>query len=272
MNETNELLFTESKSCSSLCSVTGSRLEIASLSILQFSILSIQNLTFSWRTMNEMHFSINRERSSITTTASIEYSFLIDSMRGIEPIETQPSKWKIRRILVEESMIDSNLIISILQLSHLLINWNPECFCLWIRPKEDSSTHNWVSCICSISYWQINLTVIEVREELNSGVSITRKDMSINDKVQSKWRISIIQHSSIPLFPFHERHIIIMNPIVHIDVIIEFIRNRTVGDNSNTTLEWEEEMKSTFWLSFLIYLELIMVCDMNRVDPLHRWG
>ena len=97
---------------------------------------------------------------------------------------------------------------------------------------------NVVPFVDSISNRQIHLTLIKLREELNSGISITRIDMCINDKVQSKGRIGIIQHSSIPLFPFHYWYIIFMNSIDHINVIIEFIRNRTVGDNSNSTLEW----------------------------------
>lgn len=98
--------------------------------------------------------------------------------------------------------------------------------------------HNITPFVDSISNRQIHLTLIKLREELNSGISITRIDMCINDKVQSKGRIGIIQHSSIPLFPFHYWYIIFMNSIDHINVIIEFIRNRTVGDNSNSTLEW----------------------------------
>ena len=134
-------------------------------------------------------------------------------------------------------MIDSTLIIWIIQSSHCLIYFNPEGFCLWIGSKQNSSTPNVVPFVDSISNRQIHLTLIKLREELNSGISITRIDMCINDKVQSKGRIGIIQHSSIPLFPFHYWYIIFMKSIDHINVIIEFIRNRTVGDNSNSTLE-----------------------------------
>ena len=57
--------------------------------------------------------------------------------------------------------------------------------------------------------------------------------MGIENIVESERRICVVQHSSIPLTSIDIGNISFINVIENIDRVIEFMRNITIGNNSN---------------------------------------
>ena len=60
--------------------------------------------------------------------------------------------------------------------------------------------------------------------------------MGIENIVESERRICVVQHSSIPLTSIDIGNISFINVIENIDRVIEFMRNITIGNNSNIGL------------------------------------
>ena len=60
--------------------------------------------------------------------------------------------------------------------------------------------------------------------------------MGIENIVESERRICVVEHSSIPLTSIDIGNISFINVIENIDGIVEFMRNMTIGDNSNIGL------------------------------------
>ena len=60
--------------------------------------------------------------------------------------------------------------------------------------------------------------------------------MGIENIVESERRICVVQHSRIPLTSIDIGNISFINVIENIDRVIEFVRNITIGDNSNIGL------------------------------------
>ena len=60
--------------------------------------------------------------------------------------------------------------------------------------------------------------------------------MGIENIVESERRICVVQNSSIPLTAIDIGNISFINVIENIDRVIEFMRNITIGNNSNIGL------------------------------------
>ena len=115
--------------------------------------------------MNKANLPCYRNGGAITTTRSRKTTFLINSMRSKQPIETQHTI--IERIVVvitHHDGLNSKLIIWIILLYHQFIYTLPKHFRSLIRSIQYTSTHIISRTIHTISNRNIDIGIIELSE------------------------------------------------------------------------------------------------------------